>query len=405
MKGIVLAAGLGSRLNPLTATRPKHLLPLAGRPILEHVIMALKEAGVEEIGLVVHYFKEKIMKILGGGENYGVKLTYIDQGSAKGTAHAIMAAEKYVGNERFIVAYGDVTARASIIKQALKLHDAAGAAATMISVEVEDPWNYGVLSIDQDGFLIKVVEKPRKGEEPSNLINAGIYVLEGGKVFKLIGQTPVSPRGEIEFTDTLQLLVNRGERVAVLRTSREWWFDIGRPWDLLDANRAMLRELAESEGWKGGVKVDASAKLEKGVKLLPPVVIGGKCTIKEGSVIGPYTVICDEVEVGVKSRIENSVILGGTIIENSCKISHSIIGGNCIIESEVEFQSKNPDGSNVYMTIKGVRVNSGRKILGSVVGDLSFVGRGAIIAPGTSIFPRSVVPRRRLVLGDVSYSP
>ncbi|RLE51053.1 MAG: hypothetical protein DRJ20_02680 [Candidatus Methanomethylicota archaeon] len=405
LKGVVLAAGLGSRLNPLTATRPKHLLPIAGKPILEHIIVALKEAGVEEIGVVVHYFKEKIAELLGSGEKYGVKITYIEQGGAKGTAHAIMAAKNYVGSEIFVVVYGDVTARASVIREALKLHEEVGAAATMVSVEVEDPWNYGVLSIDENGLLVRVVEKPKRGEEPSNLINAGIYVLDGSKVFQQIERTPISPRGEIEFTDTLQLLVNRDEKVAVLRTSREWWFDIGRPWDLLDANKALLKELAEREGWMGGVKVDASAKIEDEVELVPPVVIGRGCVVKRRSVIGPNTVLCSGVTVGVNCKIENTIILSRSNIGNSCKISHSIVGGDCVVESDVEFRSWNPDGSNIFMTIKGVRVDSGRKKMGSVVGDYSFIGRGAVIAPGTSIFPWSVVPRRMLVFSDVHYAP
>lgn len=398
MKAIILAAGLGSRLNPLTAMRPKHLLPIGGRPILEHVVTSLRDAGVNHIGLIVHYLKEKICSLIGDGGRYGVTIEYIEQGEPRGTAHAIMAAEKFVGNETCIVVYGDITVKSEVVREALKLHREKNAAITMVGVEVDDPWNYGVLVVDENGFLVKVVEKPKRGEEPSNLINGGIYIIEGSKVFPEIRNTPMSPRGELEFTDTIQRLVEMGERVAVLKSPRDWWFDIGRPWDLLEANAKMLRERVD------GVEMGENVRIGRKVKFIPPVIIGDNCVIENECIIGPSVFLSDGVKVGAKCIIMNSIILSETIIDGGCKILDSIIGEKCIIEGGVEFRNRNPDGSTIKMNIKGVKVDSGRKKLGSIVGDYSFIGCESIILPGISVYPRSVVPRNTLVINDVSFT-
>lgn len=398
MKAIILAAGLGSRLNPLTATRPKHLIPIAGRSILEYILEALREVGVNQIGLVVHYLKDKIQSLIGDGSRYNVDVKYIDQGEPKGTAHAIMAAEKIIGEETCIIAYGDVTLKSEVLKKALRLHRMKNAVITMIGVKVKDPWNYGVLCIDENGFLQRVVEKPRKGEEPGNLINSGIYIVEGGRVLPEIKRTPISPRGEYEFTDTIQRLIQLGERVFVLETHGEWWFDIGRPWDLLEANAKILGERV------GGVELGRNVEIEGSVNLIPPVTIGDNCKVRGNCIIGPNTSVSEGVEIGARSIITNSIILEDTIIGGECKISHSIIGSKCIIESGVEFRSRNPDNSTIKMTIKGVRIDSERKKLGSIVGDYVFIGRESIIIPGTSIYPRSVISRNKVVLRDVNFT-
>lgn len=399
MKAIVLAAGLGSRLNPLTTIRPKHLLPIAGRPILEYVVTSLRDAGVSHIGVIVHYLKDKIFSLLGHGEKYGVTIEYIEQGKPRGTAHAVMAAEKFVGEEACVVVYGDITVKDEVVREALRLHREKRVAITMVGVEVDDPWNYGVLSIDEDGFLTRVVEKPKRGEEPSKLINGGVYIMEGSKVFPEIRKTPISPRGELEFTDTIQRLVELNERVAVLKTSRDWWFDIGRPWDLLDANAKLLKERVEEVETGGGVRIG------RDVRIIPPVTIGDNCVVKDGCILGPNTSLGSGVEIGAHSLIENSIILSDTVIGGGCKILDSIIGEECVIESGVEFRNRNPDGSTINMTIKDVRVDSGRRRLGSIVGDYSFIGCESIILPGVSIYPRSIVPRNSLVVGDVRFTP
>jgi len=401
MKAVILAAGRGSRLNALTRYRPKHLLPITGKSVLKNIIKNLRKIEITEVGIIVHYLKDKIIEELKDERRLGAKIRYIDQGEMLGTAHAIGRAEEYVDNETFLVVYGDLTINGKIIEKAIEAHKRRKPAATIVAVEVEDPWNYGVLKINKEKELIGVVEKPKKGEEPSHLINAAIYILDGEKIFKAIKETKRSKRGEYEITDTFQLLIDRGEKIIIYPTERSWWFDIGRPWDLLDANRIHMLKETSKQGWRRGIKIGRNVKIAKGVKLKVPVIIDDGCIIKKNSVIGPYTYLSKNVEVGVKSEIRESIILEETWIANYCSITKSIIGSHCTVESKVKFRSENKDRSTIKMTLKGRRVDTGRRRLGSVLGDYSTIGYGSIIEAGTTIYPKSIIQKRRLVYEDV----
>jgi len=401
LKGVVLAAGRGSRLNPLTRTRPKHLLPVAGEPMIIRVVKELRKAGISEVGIIVHYQKEKLMKMIGDGRRYNVKVTYLEQSEILGTAHAIGEAENYIGDERFLIVYGDVTVKSNVIRKALKIHREKEASATIVSVQVDDPWNYGVFEINDEGMVKRIVEKPEKGREPSKWINAGIYIVEGRKIFRAVDKTPKSQRGEYEFTDTLRILIDEGEKVIACRLSGDWWFDIGRPWDLLEANRKIMLEEVEKGSWRSGVKLGRNVKIYSNVELRMPVIVNDNCIIKEGAIIGPYTYLGRGVKIGNGSEIKNSIILDETWIGSNCTVEHTIIGANCTVEGHVHFKCRNRDESNVFMNIKGVKIDSGRKCLGSVIGDLSFIGYASIVEPGMTIYPSSLVMRRKIVYRDV----
>jgi len=397
MKAIILAAGKGTRLNPLTKYRPKHLLPIAGKTLLEKTIIELKRAGIEEIGLIVGYMKDEIKRRIGDGSKYNVKIDYIFQEAQLGTAHAIKMAEEYVNNERFIVVYGDITVNSEVILKAIDRHEKTKAATTIVSTEVEDPWNYGVLHVDQYGMLINVIEKPERGVEPSKQVNAGIYVMEGRKVFKAIDRTKISKRGEYEITDTFKELIKSGEKIAVCNISGKWWKDVGRPWDLLEANE---EEMSKPE-YSGKILIGLGSVIGSGCIINPPVIIGVGCKLDRNSIIGPYTYIGDYVEIGFGSKIFESIVMDNTVIMDNVEIGYSIIASNCIIESDVKFEYKAKGGGNVKMRIKGVDMDTGRDKMGSVVGDYSFIGCGSIISSGTTIYPNSIIPRRRLIYFDV----
>ncbi|MCX8169172.1 MAG: NDP-sugar synthase [Candidatus Methanomethylicia archaeon] len=396
MKAVVLAAGKGTRLNVLTKYRPKHLLPLIGRPIIEHVICELKNAGVTEIGIIVGYMKEKIMKLIGDGSKYGLNVTYIVQDEQLGTAHAIKIAEKFVGNERFIVVYGDITLKGKIILDALKRHFETNTVATIVTTEVDDPWNYGVIEVDENGIMKNIIEKPEKGKEPSNKINTGIYVLEGSKIYEVINRTQISKRGEYEITDTFKELLKMGEKIAILNTEKGWWKDVGRAWDLIEVNEYYMNEA----NYYGKIIIGEESVIESKCIIKPPVIIGKNCRIKSNSVIGPHTIIGDNVEIGVNSRIFNSIVMEDTCILNNVEIGYSIIGSNCLVEGNVKFRYTSTF-NNIKMRIKGIEVDTGRKNMGAVVGDYSYIGCGSIVLPGISIYPNSIVTRWKIVYHDV----
>ncbi|MEM2015123.1 MAG: sugar phosphate nucleotidyltransferase [Candidatus Methanomethylicia archaeon] len=398
MKAIILAAGKGSRLNPLTKYRPKHLLPIAGKPLIEHIIVELKNAGIEDIGLIVGYMKNKIMDIISDGRKYGVKVKYIIQEEPLGTANAIKMAEEYVGSERFIVVYGDVTFNRQVLWEALEKHEKYKASTTIVATEVEDPWNYGVMEIDEKGFLKNIVEKPEMGMELSKQVNTGIYVMEGSKIFSAINVTPKSKRGEYEITDTFKKLLEIGERIFVYNAGRNWWRDLGRPWDLLEANENYMNR---NEFYRNGIFVGCGSIIGSECIIKPPTIIGRNCKIGSKSIIGPYAFIGDNVEIGFKSKISMSIVMEYSCIMNRCDVNYSVIGSNCIIEGDVKFMYEYADGRNVKMRIKGVEVDTGRRRMGSVIGDYSYIGCGSIIMPGITIYPNSIVTRNKMVYFDV----
>lgn len=407
MKAIVLAAGLGSRLNPLTSTRPKHLLPIAGKPILLKVLEALYEAGIREVGLVVHYYEDKIRSMVGDGNFLGLKLTYIHQPELNGTAGALEAAKDYADNSDIVVIYGDVTVNGRILKTLIERFQSENVDAAVVGVKVKNPWEFGVFELD-GRYLKRVVEKPKKEEVRSNLINTGVYAFTP-RVFEALDIIDISPRGEKELTDALQVLASNG-RVLVVDCGGGWWFDIGRPWDLLDANKAelsrventlIMSEVLPGVRVIGDVVVGKDTEIMPGAVLVGPSYIGSNVKIGYNTVIGPYASICDGVEVGPLSYVAGSIIMGGSQISSHCSVFESIIGEEVYIESGVKIPSVNIYGGNIKVLIKGRKIDSGRTRLGAIIGDRVKVGANASFAPGVVVMPSKTIPPNSYIAEDV----
>jgi len=199
MKAVVLAAGEGQRLRPLTLTRPKHLIHIGGRPILEHLLFSLKEAGIEDVLIVVHYKAEQIKEYFGDGSNLDMKIDYAFQKKIGGTADAFGLAENYVDGD-FLAVYGDLLITSKAVKSALSIHNKTKPAATLTTLNVEKPEYYGIIRIEGDK-VVEIVEKPSPEIAANKPINAGIYVFST-EVFEAIRRTGTSPRGEQEITDS-----------------------------------------------------------------------------------------------------------------------------------------------------------------------------------------------------------
>ncbi|MEM3609227.1 MAG: sugar phosphate nucleotidyltransferase, partial [Candidatus Bathyarchaeia archaeon] len=267
MKAVVLAAGEGVRLQPVTTTRPKHLIKLGGKPILEHCLDALKTAGIEETLIVIHYMEEKIRNYFGDGKNFGLKIEYVEQEAVKGTGNAIGAAEPYVKGE-FLVAYGDLLFTAEAVKSVINLHKKEKPAASMAVVPVDETEDYGIVELDKDNRVKRIVEKPSRGEAPSKLANAGIYVFTE-EIFDKIKRTAASVRGEWEITDTMSMLLKDKMPVLAAQIPADDWIDIGRPWDLLEANRWVLTRM----------KHEVYGFVEEGAHLIGPVTVADNARI------------------------------------------------------------------------------------------------------------------------------
>ncbi len=230
MKAVLLAAGEGVRLLPITATRPKHLIKVGGKPILQFCLEAVKKAGIDEAIIVTHYMGDAIRSYFGDGEKLGVKLSYVEQTAVLGTGNAASVAEPYVDGD-FVLIYGDLLFGIDAVKTVLSQFKSGKTAAVMGVVPVDKPESYGIIELDAEKKVKRIVEKPAAEKAPSNLANAGVYAFSN-EVFDKIKQTKASIRGEWELTDAITLLASEGKTVLAAQLSKDDWFDVGRPWDL-----------------------------------------------------------------------------------------------------------------------------------------------------------------------------
>ncbi|SEJ53336.1 glucose-1-phosphate thymidylyltransferase [Deinococcus reticulitermitis] len=324
MKAIIPAAGLGTRLRPLTFTRPKPVLRVAGQPIIRHAIYTLQTAGIDDIGIVVSDItRDEIADAV--RRVAGARITLINQHDQLGLGHAVLTAREWVGQDDFCVYLGDN----------LFEHGAAPFTehfqrerpdALIALVEVQDPTAFGVAELDGDR-IVRLVEKPKT--PPSNLAVAGLYCFTP-RIFEQLDGMPPSARGEYEITDGIQRLIEAGGQVLGQRVEG-WWKDTGRPQDLLDANRLLLERLQENvqgevEGSRlsGRVVVPASARVVRS-KIVGPVLLGENVVV-EDAYIGPFTSIGRDSVIR-QAEIEHSVVDAGAVIEGvTTRLQDCLIG-------------------------------------------------------------------------------
>ena len=332
MRGLLLAGGHGTRLRPLTFTGNKHMLPIANKPMLLYGLEHLRNAGIEEIGIILGPIKEGVEEVLGDGSKYGVKITYIDQPDPKGLAHAVLISEDFLRGEPFVMYLGD-----NLLKQGVKpLVELfrKGYDCIVGTTQVKNPSSYGVVVFKENGDVKYFMEKPKDPISDWALI--GVYVFND-KVFDAIKQIKPSWRGELEITDTIQTLLNQRANVNVQKV-QGWWKDTGRPEDLLEANQLVLSEL---EPHNYGI-IDNTAKVTNPVgigqdtvihsrtTIRGPVILGDHCEIGPNAYIGPYTSIGDHTKIR-NTEIENTIVMQGTHIDCGRRITDSLIGQDVTI--------------------------------------------------------------------------
>jgi UDP-N-acetylglucosamine diphosphorylase/glucosamine-1-phosphate N-acetyltransferase len=390
MKAIILAAGKGTRLQPLTLTRPKHLVPIGGKPIIDHVITALRNAGINEIVFIVNYMAERLQHHLEDGTRYEMKFEYVVQKQLKGTADATSFAEPFV-TEDFLLTYGDWLTTSDAINAVLKMHEKEKPVATMAVVPVENPEHYGVVELE-NSFVKAIVEKPRRDEAPTNLANAGIYVLST-KIFEAIKRIEQSPRGELEMTDSLSFLLKEGHKIIAAKLSSSEMFDVGLVWDLFEANRWVLEktkpkkkgQIEDAVHLIGPVTIKEGARIRSGVYIEGPVFIGKDSDIGPNCFIRPYTSIGQNVRIGNACEIKNSIIMDKTHIGHLSYVGDSIIGENCNFGAGTTIANYRLDGKSVRMKVKDEVLDTGRRKLGVVLGDDVKTGINALLMPGVKV--------------------
>ncbi len=332
MKAVVLAAGYGKRLRPHTHYGPKHMLPIANKPVLQYVIEQIKKAGIHEVCLVVGDESDAIMKYFGTGSDFELSITYIFQKQRLGIAHAVSLCEDWLGKDPFVLILGDNIFKTPL-REILLYHEKSRNQSTVCLTEVSNPRDFGVAEIE-DGKIKKLVEKPK--EPRSNLAVVGIYIFQNPKkLFEVIKELKPSARGEYEITDAIQKLIEKDGPVGNFRL--RGWKDTGKPEDLLEANRLVLEDLTPNN--KGKVDAKVSGALQVGEnssvigKIIGPVIIGKHCTIEDAT-IGPFVSIGDGATVK-GSELKDCIIMNDTTIDAPWILESSIIGKNCTISSSI----------------------------------------------------------------------
>lgn len=374
MKAVILAAGKGTRMLPLTVTMSKGMIPVANRTLLEWTCAFL--GFCEEIILVVNDGQRDI--IANFLNNPKVKLVFQEQ--PLGTGHALLCAEKFV-KDKFLMIYGDDVYGEEDIKAV------AGLEPPVVSSFVhENPKAYGVLDIE-NGMVVGLEEKPASPK--SSLVNCGIYLLDGS-IFDILKNLPLSTRGEYELTDAIKVLISEGRvRNYTLKT----WIPLTYPWNILDANKYMLD--------KYGSSIDSSVDLRPGAVIEEPVSIGAGSTIGPNCYIRKYSSIGRNCKVGQAVEVKNSIVMDNSFVSHLAYVGDTIIGRNCNIGGGTLFANLRLDDKNVKMEVNGARVDTGRRKLGAVIGDNVKLGARVTIMPGKRIWPGLLVPACHTVEEDM----
>jgi NDP-sugar pyrophosphorylase family protein len=351
LKGLVLAGGFGTRLRPLSCSRPKTLFPLANQPIIDYTLQNLAQGGVDTVILSVYYMADNIARYL-GPTKYGMGILYSREPRPLGKGGGIKNAEDMLNGEPFIVINGDIITDMDL-RRLISFHEEKGGLATLALYQVTDPSRYGCVELDREERITRFVEKPEPGHAPSNLINAGIYVLEP----EVLEYMPPGKKFDTE-EEVFPILAQ--ERKLFGYEFHGYWSDIGVPEEYLNANAVILGKRSGGPDNKN-VNVDPTATVKK------PCIFGDNVNIGADSVIGPNVSIMDNVHVGKGVRIENSIIFSGASIEDYSRVRNAIIGESTVLEQRVKVES------------------------GSLIGDYAQINEDVTITEGVSICPSKTV--------------
>jgi len=404
MKAIILAAGKGERLQPFTYTKPKPLIPIVERPLLDYTLEALSKAGVEEAIIVGSYMLDELMKYLKSQRK--VRWKIVVQKEPLGTGDALKYIEPYV-NENFILIYGDILASYGMLKDMMSKLLRKRCDGLMLGVEVENPWDYGVLKI-VDNNVKFIVEKPKIGSEPSNIVNGGVYILPR-EILSYVDSLKPSPRGEIELTDAINLMIRDGFKIGVHKVNSDEWFELSKPWDILLITKRILSglkgkilgDVERGATVRGPVFIGKDARVLSGAYIEGPSYIGDNCTIGPNCYIRPYTVIGRDSRIGNAVEIKASVLMSNTHVGHLSYVGDSVLGEGVNFGAGTLTANLRFDDKPVPVTIRGERLSSGLRKLGAFVGDYVKTGINVSIMPGVKIGPYSWIAPGTVVYDDI----
>lgn len=362
MKAVILTAGEGKRLEPLTNVRPKPMIPLGNRPLLDHVLQAVVDAGIDEVVFVVGYKRDRIQSYFGDGDDWGIDIEYVVQEKQLGTGDAVLQVEEVIDDD-FLVMNGDRIIDSAILERAIDDRRETGDS-VMAVTHADEPELYGVVELDSESYVRRIVEKPETHEISSDLINAGIYAF-GPEIFPAIRET--TSHGELELTD---VLCDNLEDIPIHAIPYDGtWMDVSRPWDLIAVNAALVES---SSTRSDKATIDASAVVSDAVAVGTDTSIYPNSTVLRGTAIG------DNVSIGPNVTIQNSLIMSDVTIQAGSVIRDAVIAENVTIGPNTTIPGGDADVMLQEDIFRNVR-------FGAIVGDNSRLGSSVIVEPGTFV--------------------
>jgi glucose-1-phosphate thymidylyltransferase len=382
-QAIILAAGEGHRLKPFTIDRPKALLSIGGRPIIQYVIEALAANGIHKIIIIVGYQKEQIYDYIGDGKQFGVEVKYITQAPQLGTAHALYLAKGEAEKEFMVLSANRLITPETISK----IVNTAPPA--LLIKQVESPSRYGVIKM-QNGKFTAVVEKPEQAD--SNSVSTGIYVFNS-EAFAYL-------EAELHLPDMINKMLLNGAPIKLVETDKTW-LDVVYPWDILSLNSTILKSVKGGQNGviedgvhlSGNVSIGKDTIIRSNSYIVGPVIIGKGCEIGPNVCIFPSTSLGDNVVVANFSEIRNSVLGNDVHIASNSVIQDSVIDSGCTIGSHFSAVSEETE-VKVDKELHGVKI-------GSMLGRSCRIGSTVTCQPGTIIGNYSQIKSYKLLNGMI----
>src|SRR6266571_3825888 len=389
MKAVILAAGEGARMGPFTASLPKVMIPVGNRPLLEYVVQALVENGVQDLLFVVGYRRERIQSHFQDGKAFGAHIVYVTQTKQLGTAHAIWEARAHL-DEPFLVLNGSNMVDGRAVSDLLEV----GKKPAVLMTESERPQSYGVVTI-QGKNLLAITEKPT--EIISNLINTGAYALDA-RIFDEI--EALAKEGKHDLPRAVSALAKRTP-VAAIRTEGTW-VDALYPWDLLRLNATALKSAHEVRAGtiepavtiRGRVAIGDGCVIRSGAYLQGPLTIGSGCEIGPNAVLLPSTSLGKNVRIGALTTVANSILMDDVILGPSSVVQDAVVGCGVIARAGL-LAASGPGDVNIEGTWHAVPQ------IGALLGEDVEIGNGVSVAPGTVVNERARVESGAKLRGTI----
>ena len=363
MKAVIMAGGEGTRLRPLTSNLPKPMMPLANRPMMEHIVNLLKGHGFDEIVVTVAFMANTIRTYFGDGSEFGVRMVYATEETPLGTAGSVRNAMDEL-DERFLVISGDVLTDIDLSRIVAE-HDERGALATIGLTPVENPLEFGIVITREDGTIERFLEKPSWGQVFSDTINTGIFVLEP-EIFDYI-----PPDRPVDFSSEVfpQLLADGKPLYGSV--AEGYWEDVGTLEAYIRVHKDVLDGKAQLDlpGFElsSGVWVGEGAEIHPEARLQGPAVVGDNCRIEAGARLGEYTVLGANVKVRSDVQLDRTVVLDNAYIGEGSRLAGAVVGRACDLRKSVRAEE------------------------GVVLGDECFVGDDAVLSTGVKVYPFKTV--------------